>query len=69
MDDNINLTEDEMDDRNNNLLQQELKMERDQHHNNCREDIRAAINEEERRSYARSFGPNWASIISGCGDQ
>lgn len=37
--------------------------------NNCRPDIGLAIPEEQREKLADSFGPNWASIISGCGDQ
>ena len=38
-------------------------------HNNCREDIRNGMNEAERRNAANSFGPNWANIMSGLGDQ
>ncbi len=37
--------------------------------NNCRADIRNGMTEEERITAAQNFGPNWANIMSGLGDQ
>ena len=36
---------------------------------NCREDIKNGMREEDRINAARNFGPNWANIMSGLGDQ
>jgi hypothetical protein len=38
-------------------------------HNNCLPSIGNSIPEEKRRALAESFGPNWANVISGLGDQ
>jgi hypothetical protein len=36
---------------------------------NCRPDIKNAIDEDERERLADKLGPNWASVMSGLGDQ
>lgn len=38
-------------------------------HNNCLPEIGNSIPEEERRRAADVLGPNWATIMSGLGDQ
>ncbi len=42
---------------------------RNTYHNNCRDEIKNGMSETERRNAANSFGPNWANILSGLGDQ
>jgi hypothetical protein len=37
--------------------------------NNCRPDIGAAVPEEQRERLAQAYGPNWANIMAGLGDQ
>jgi len=39
------------------------------YHNNCRDDIKRNISEDKRKNAARNFGPNWANIMAGLGDQ
>jgi hypothetical protein len=36
---------------------------------NCRPDIKNAIDEDERERLADKLGPNWARVIAGLGDQ
>jgi hypothetical protein len=45
--------------------------ENDESHwkNNCRPDIGAAIPESQREVLAERYGPNWANIMAGLGDQ
>jgi len=43
--------------------------DRAQWYNNCLPEIATAMSEEERRKAADAFGPNWATIMSGLGDQ
>jgi hypothetical protein len=38
-------------------------------HNNCLPEIGKAMPEEDRRKAADLLGPNWATIMSGLGDQ
>ena len=56
-----------------NLAEQEVfvynEHDKRQWHNNCRPDIANAMSEEERKRAADNFGPNWASVLSGLGDQ
>lgn len=42
---------------------------RDDWENRCSSSIRATVPENKRIALADKFGPNWASIISGLGDQ
>ena len=37
--------------------------------NNCRDDIKNGMSEKERIKAADFYGPNWANIMSGLGDQ
>ncbi len=39
------------------------------HSENVREDLKSNWTKEERIKLSEKFGPNWASIITGCGDQ
>lgn len=39
------------------------------YYNNCREDIKNMMTEQERKNAAKSFGANWVNILSGLGDQ
>lgn len=41
----------------------------EKYYNRCRGDIKDNVSEDKRRLAAHNFGPNWANIMAGLGDQ
>lgn len=60
--------DDDQEDDNNSQFRYQTE-DSSKFYNNCRPDIGNSISENRRKDLADSFGPNWASIISGLGDQ
>ena len=55
-----------MEDEEENVIEEN---DGQKYYNYCRDDIRENMPEQTRRKAADIFGENWASILSGLGDQ